>query len=350
MTETSEAYWARRAEEREAEWFKKSQRTIEKELAACYEQSLQHIRDDIAVLYARFAADNNMDIAAAQELIKGSEFRVWRMEIQEYVKQVEASGSEKLLRELNTLAMRSRISRLDKLYSDTLRECINLGVKADTRMTAFLSDAFKDNYYHSLYEIGKKATIRLPVEIVNSNKLQDVLREPWSGKNYSQRIWKNTEKLAHTIQTEVVNGLHRGSSVQQISKLVSDRMGVGRSDSTRLVRTELNYIQNKAALESIKDAEMQYYTFMATLDKRTSTVCRNHDGHVYPVDDASPGTNMPPLHPHCRSTIAGSLHGPGGKQEGTRIARGDKGKSYHVPASMTYKDWEAVYVEKKTAQ
>ncbi len=125
------------------------------------------------------------------------------------------------------------------------------------------------------------------------------------------------------------------------------RKGCG--DSTRPVRTELNYIQNKAALESIKDAEMQYYTFMATLDKRTSTTCRNHDGHVYSVDDASPGTNMPPLHPRCRSTIAGSLHGPGGKQAGTRIARGDKGKSYHVPSSMTYKDWEAAYIEEKSA-
>lgn len=342
MTETSEAYWARRAEEREAEWFKKSQQTIEKELAVYYEQSLQHIRDDIAVLYARFAADNNMDIAAAQELIKGSEFRVWRMEIEEYVKQIEASGSEKLLRELNTLAMRSRISRLDKLYSDTLRECINLGVKADTRMTAFLSDAFKDNYYHSLYEIGKKATIRLPVEIVNSNKLQDVLREPWSGKNYSQRIWKNTEKLAHTIQTEVVYGLHRGSGVQQISRRVSERMDVGRRDSTRLVRTELNYMQNKAALESMKDADLDYYIFMATLDRRTSTVCRNHDHQIYPVSEASPGTNMPPLHPRCRSTISASLRAGKSKQASRRTA--GKEVEYHISANMTYKEWEQSFI------
>ena len=76
-------------------------------------------------------------------------------------------------------------------------------------------------------------------------------------------------------------------------------MGVGMSDARRLVRTELNYVQNRAALDSIKDAGMKYYRFVATLDRRTSAACRAHDGKIYPVDEGSPGTNMPPLHPHC---------------------------------------------------
>ena len=46
----SEAYWQKRAEEREAEWYKKCQKAIDKELAAYYQQALAHIRDDVAVL------------------------------------------------------------------------------------------------------------------------------------------------------------------------------------------------------------------------------------------------------------------------------------------------------------
>lgn len=90
---------------------------------------------------------------------------------------------------------------------------------------------------------------------------------------------------------------------------------------------------------------MKYYRFVATLDKRTSPQCRAHDGKVYGVDDYSPGSTAPPLHPHCRSTVVGCLS-KDSKAKGKRAAR-DKGGNYiRVPASMTYADYEKVYVSK----
>jgi hypothetical protein len=109
---------------------------------------------------------------------------------------------------------------------------------------------------------------------------------------------------------------------------------------------ELNYVENQSAMDSIKEAGMKYYRFSATLDRRTSATCREHDGHVYPIGEYQPGSTAPPLHPNCLSTIAGSLYGPDKKKAGTRIARNDKGKTYYVPADMTYKEWKNVYVRK----
>lgn len=80
-------------------------------------------------------------------------------------------------------------------------------------------------------------------------------------------------------------------------------MHAGLSNARRLVRTEMNHVQNQAALDSIKKSGMKYFRFIATLDRRTSATCRAHDGHVYPIDEASIGGNVPPLHPNCRSTI-----------------------------------------------
>ena len=117
---------------------------------------------------------------------------------------------------------------------------------------------------------------------------------------------------------------------------VRERMGVGTSDATRLVRTELNYVQNQAALDSIKDAGVTYYRFIATLDNRTTPLCRSKDGEVFAVDDAEPGTNMPPLHPRCRSIISGSLYAEHKPRKGTRIARDEHGKNVFVPAGMRY--------------
>ena len=94
---------------------------------------------------------------------------------------------------------------------------------------------------------------------------------------------------------------------------------------------------------------MKYYRFSATLDRRTSATCWNHDGHVYPINEYQPGITAPPLHPNCRSTIAGSLYGPDKKTE-TRIARNDKGKTYYVPADMTYRKWFDKYVPREVAE
>lgn len=297
------------------------------------------------MLYARFANDNGLDMVEAQRLLMGQEYRTWRMDIEDYIKEIQANGDNELLRELNTLAMRSRITRLDKLYADTLVEIGKLSKDVRAAMDKFLPSAYKDFYYHDLYDIGQKRGLIHPVSRVDAGALENVIRTPWSGKNYSARIWKNGEKLAETIQRTVTAGMHRGCSADELARYVEQRMNVGYSQAIRLVRTELNYVENRAIVDGIKESGMKYYRFVATLDRRTSATCRDHDGHIYPVDDYSPGTNAPPLHPHCRSTVVGSVKGDG-KPKGTRAARDESGKYIRVPAGMSYHDWKAVYVDK----
>lgn len=341
----SESYWIKRAEEREQEWNKKSKGTIERELANYYKQALLRIEDDIAVLYGRFAKDNKLTYAEASKMLTSNEFKQWRMSLEEYLDAIDKNVDNKLLLELNTLAMRKRISRLDKLYGDTLKNLYRLGTDSENGMTKFLSGAYKDNYYKNLFDIGKTIGIKSSVSEVDDKKIRKVLNNSWSGKNYSQRIWKNTDKLAKLIKNEITDGFHRGVSINKMAKLVQQRMNVGKYEATRLVRTEMNYVQNQATLDSTKDSDMKYYIFLATLDKKTSTVCRAHDRRVYPVDSATPGTNMPPLHPHCRSTIAGNLtdYDTG---RGKRTAKNKDGKRIIIPAAMNYDDYYKVYIEK----
>lgn len=341
----SETYWQQRMEELEQHWHDKGRQTIEKELQALYEDALDAIQDDIAALYGRFAKDNELSVVEAMRLLQGREYRKWRMSIDAYVAQIAATGDKELEKELNVLAMRSRITRLDKLYAETLLEIAKLDQETRDKISEFLPSAYRDFYYHTLYDIGQKHGLDSAVSQVDSEQIEKVLRTPWSGKNYSARIWKNGRKLAQTIRDVTMQAVHRGSSIQALSQQVSQRMGVGYRQSVRLVRTELNYVQNHAILDGIKDSGMKYYRFVATLDKRTSPQCRSHDGHVYPVDDYSPGSTAPPLHPHCRSTIVGSLKGDS-KPRGKRAARNADGKYIRVPADMTYKEWYQRYVDR----
>lgn len=345
----ADSYWARRSTEREEEWNKKSQETVEKELAAQYERSAQRIQANIEQLYGKFANDNGVSIAEAKKLINGPEFRTWKKDVEEYMKEYKETGNPKTLLELNTLSMRSRISRLDKLYGDTLIEIDKLGQKTNASITGFLKSAYKDNRLHSAYELAKRGQGPLGVAVDNKH-VESVLRTPWSGKNYSTRIWDNSDKLSKTIQEVVVNNVHRGTSVEKLAKEVQERMNVSKNNAVRLVRTELNYVHNQATLDSLKSANMEYFQFIATIDKRTSSTCREHDNNIYPVADAEVGTNVPPLHPRCRSTIAGTIDKKA--TSGSRTVKMEKANKNEptryekVPRNMDYDNWKAVYVDK----
>lgn len=338
----NEAYWAARAAAYEEAWHKKCQETIEMELAAYYEQALADIQRDIAALYGRFAKDNKLSMAEAHRLLTGDEYRVWRMSMEEYLQGIE-NGSV-LSEELDTLAMRSRISRLDKLYAETLKALDRLGRKTEDRMTDFLMDAYKDRFYHGIYDVAERTGIMKANVAIDDDTAQKIAAAPWSGKSYSQRIWKNDQQLGVVLRTVVSNGLHRGLSVPQMAKMVEDKMHAGLSNAKRLVRTEMNYVQNRAAADSIKESGMKYYRFIATMDRRTSSMCRAHDGKVYPINEYRPGGNAPPLHPNCRSTIAGSLRDVY-NEDGTRTARNYEKKTIHVPKNMTYESWYNTYIE-----
>lgn len=69
--------------------------------------------------------------------------------------------------------------------------------------------------------------------------------------------------------------------------------------TSRLVRTEVNYFSNQGTLEGLKAAGFTKYRFIATLDLRTSEMCRKLDLKVFNIDDAEIGVNLPPLHPFC---------------------------------------------------
>lgn len=345
----ADSYWARRSTEREEEWNKKSQETVEKELAAQYERSAQRIQANIEQLYGKFANDNGISISEAKKLINGPEFRTWKKDVEEYMKEYKETGNPKTLLELNTLSMRSRISRLDKLYGDTLIEIDKLGQKTNASITGFLKSAYKDNRLHSAYELAKRGQGPLGVAVDNKH-VESVLRTPWSGKNYSTRIWDNSDKLSKTIQEVVVSNVHRGTSVEKLAKEVQERMNVSKNNAVRLVRTELNYVHNQATLDSLKSANMEYFQFIATIDKRTSSTCRQHDNNIYPVADAEVGTNVPPLHPRCRSTIAGTLDKKATSGSRTvKMAKANKNEPTRyekVPRNMDYDNWKAVYVDK----
>ena len=168
-----------------------------------------------------------------------------------------------------------------------------------------------------------------------------MLASRWSGENFSSRIWQDKRKLSNVIKTTVTSGIHQGLDVKEMSRRINNVMSSGYKNAVRLIRTEMNFVNNQAAYDSLDEAGILYYEFIAVLDNRTSKVCQSRDGEVYPMSEKSVGFNYPPLHPRCRSTVAPYVDGQ--SKLGSRIARVN-GKRLHVPEDMTYSEFKEKYL------
>ncbi len=117
------------------------------------------------------------------------------------------------------------------------------------------------------------------------------------------------------------------------------------SSATRLIRTEVNYFHNQAAYESYKEADLDEYEFLATLDLRTSEICRSLDRKVFPMAEAKAGKNYPPMHPYCRSTVLPVIDVPGLEKLNRRAARDlSTGKNVNID-DMDYGEWKKRFVK-----
>lgn len=137
----------------------------------------------------------------------------------------------------------------------------------------------------------------------DANQMKRVIDTNWSGKHFSERIWGNTEELAYRINQHIRDLVSMGKMPDKIKAELMRDFGVGFSSADRLIRTEAIYIMNQSAKDSYMNAGISEYQFLAAMDEKTSTVCREHNNNIYPLQAAVVGENFPPLHPRCRSCV-----------------------------------------------
>lgn len=190
-------------------------------------------------------------------------------------------------------------------------------------------------------ETGQKPEKALQVD---KRKMDQILKEPWGTdeRNFSERIWKDRQALANELKRELMQATATGEKLDAVAGRIAERFNVHQKVARRLVHTENAYMTSKARLARYQQEGIEEYQVIATLDLKTSTICRSLDKKIFPVAQAQIGVNAPPLHPHCRSTTI-AWHG---RESSTRAARNPvTGKSELVDGKLNYQEWYDKYVK-----
>lgn len=339
---TSKEYFEKRSMLLEDEIYSNSLK-FSKDLKKLFKESEKIIKNKINEFYIQFAIDNKISYQESQQLLNNNQFLEWRMSVGEYIELAKETGDDNLIKELDYLSKRSQINKLDSLLTQIKAEQDLLYSKQLNLFNEYITSTYTTSYYKTIYNTQNFSKLYYSFSILDTDTIKKILSYKNAGTTLSQKIWGNhRKKLFSEVQYKIAQGLAAQKGNKEIAKEISERYDVAYSNANRLVRTESSFFLNQANLDGLKETFADEYIYVATLDKRTSTICRELDGKTFKISEATVGVNYPPMHPYCRSTTA--IYIPDVTKYEQRVMRNIDEKSV-VRENMTYSEWESKFIK-----
>ena len=318
------------------------------EIEKQYKEAQKQIEGQIARWYQRFADNNGITLAQARQYLKGAALKEFQWDVQDYIKYGQDNAlMGGWMKELENASAKYHISKLEALKIQTQQSLEVMFSKQMGTVTGAMGDIFESGYYHTAYELQKGFNIGWDIAGLDQSQIEKVLSKPWAvdGKNFSERIWTNKEKLISELHGELTQNIMLGSDPQKAIDSLAKKMNTSKQNAGRLIMTEEAYFSSAAQRDCFNELDVEQYEIVATLDSHTSDICRSLDGKHFPMKDFQAGVTAPPFHVYCRSTTVPYFDEDFG-DIGERAARDEEtGKTYYIPDDMNYEDWKQTFVD-----
>jgi SPP1 gp7 family putative phage head morphogenesis protein len=312
-----------------------------------YRQAQKQLEGQIAAWYQRFASNNGVTLAEAKRMLNAKELAELKWDVNQYIQYGQENAiNGTWVKQLENASARFHISRLEALKLQTQQSIeVMFGNQLDS-IDSTMRNVYKSGYYHTAYEIQKGVGIGWDFSALDDKQISKVINKPWAvdGKNFSERIWGNRQKLVNELNNTLTQNIILGKDPQKAIDEIARKMNTSKTNAGRLVMTEEAFFSSAAQKDCFDELNVEQFEIVATLDSHTSDICRGMDGKHFPMSEWKVGVTAPPFHVHCRSTTV-----PYFDDEfdavGERAARGADGKTYYVPADMTYEQWSKKFVK-----
>ncbi|HBF0844942.1 TPA: minor capsid protein [Clostridioides difficile] len=341
-------YWRKRFEQLEEAQNNKSVKYY-LELEKQYKLAMNSIEKDILVWYNRFAKNEGISLLEAKKLLNTRELEEFKWGVEEYIKYGKENAiNQKWMKELGNASARVHITRLEALKLQIQQQVEVLYGNELDGIDKLMRDIYTSGYYHTAFNVQQGVNVGWSLMSLDTNRINKIISKPWAtdGLNFSERIWgKHRLALVNALHTKLTQSIIRGENPKNLVNDFAKRFNVSKSQAKNLIMTESAFFASASRKDCFNDLDVEKYEIIATLDLRTSNICRELDGKVFDMKDYQVGITAPPFHCRCRTTTAPFFS----DEEGYRAARGEDGKTYHVPSNMKYREWyeKAFIIDKK---
>lgn len=337
-------YWKKRYEE-EMERAMHQADGPKKDLRKYADTVIRRLEKDINDWYQRYANENGMSLADAKKQLDARELKAFNMDLEEYRAIAERDElSEEHKKMLKQASARQQLDRVQELYINTVQELESWAKYQDSTISDLLSNVYESSNYRTAWMTQSMKGQYDMYAQVDHRTIQRIIDSPWApdGKNFSARIWDNRKQLATSLQNDFIQALVAGDGTATMSEAIAKRMNTSYNNANRLVETELARVHSQAFMDCMAELDIDAVEILATLDNKTSPICRRMDGKYVQCKDAKPGITIPPFHCHCRSTTVPYIPAVYGSE---RAARDPKtGKTVFVDGELDYGEWKKRYI------
>lgn len=183
---------------------------------------------------------------------------------------------------------------LDILISNVFESQYNGEKVATDKLLEMIAE---DKYYSNSFLLSLGLDFKL--NKIKSKDIKKILDATIEGKNYSDRIWNNKNKVAKVIKKEMKDFLQGNTNVNDIYKVVKDRFNQSAYITRRLVQNEVTRVQEEVNNKWQEDNNIEWVLYDGALDDKICDECQQYDGKTYKVDEKPIDL---PQHVHCRCT------------------------------------------------
>ncbi len=292
-TQKSREYWRTR-EDTQSIITEQTMDQFDAEVQTIYESMIAECEKEIQSFYQKYASSQNISIAEAKKRVSAMDVKAYEKEAERLVKTKELTAKAK--EELKLYNATMKINRLRLLESNIGLHLVNGYSDLEKMIGQHLTDETIKEYERQAGILGK--TI-----MDTETRAKSLANESFKNATFSERIWSNQTALRNALSTELMQGLIGGKSAATIATNIRKRFNVSGTEAKRLARTELVRCQTGAQIDSYKEHGWKEFEFLA-YGARSCEICQSLNGKHYPIKDAMPAENMPPMHPNCRCRTA----------------------------------------------
>lgn len=174
--------------------FQKAEDTAD-QIAVLYLKASRYLSLQADAIFEKYQTKHKLSETEARQLINAMQDRASLDELLQKLRDGGGESKRDLLSQLESPAYRARLERLQQLQLQLDFVAQNVYQQEKMISADFYTDIASESYYRSIYNIQQRADAAFSFNHVSAKTIDKVVNSHWSGKNYSERIWGNTQAL-----------------------------------------------------------------------------------------------------------------------------------------------------------
>lgn len=288
------SYWSKRQNQLYKS-MEKDESALKERLSSFYESEYSSLDKEIAAYYQKYGTNNVIEYRTLMQTLSAEDVKLLIEKTDEFTSKYPQYAH--LVPVRNSIY---KLNRLEGLQYSVVMQQLKIGAVDIDEVTKHLDKQALKGLNATMETLGFGKNFYSE----GADIIKQFVDVDWSnGLNFSSRIWKNTEKLANYLNTDIAQGFARGDSYEKLTARLRKRFeDVSKNDAYRLIYTEGTFVMAESTMQPFVE-DFEKYKVSTAGDGKVCSICSGIARNEYYIKDRKAGVNFPPFHSWCRCTF-----------------------------------------------